>query len=214
LQQHRYSVLQALGNGRVWCLVGIYLGMMIGSYTLTLWAPQLVKSLSAGYSNSLVGFLVMIPSLIGLSGMILVSRSSDRKLERRYHVAIPTAAGALALLLLGTARSPVVAVPLLALLAVGVYSALGPFWALPSQFLTGFSAAAGIGLINSIGNLGGFIGPAIIGTMTQWTGSLRAGLAVIGICMLVSATLVLLLSTEARARGLTVAKDMDTASIK
>jgi ACS family tartrate transporter-like MFS transporter len=198
LKLHKYSVVQALANGRVWCLVAIYLGMMIGSYTLTLWAPQLVKSLSSRYSNSVVGFLVMIPSLVGLAGMILVSRSSDRRLERRYHVAIPAIAGGIALMLLGTTQSPFLAVALLSLLAVGVYSFLGPFWALPSQFLTGFSAAAGIALINSIGNLGGFVGPWIIGAMRGWTGSMRAGLAVAGIPLLISATLALLLPRTAR----------------
>ena len=208
LTQHKFSVLQALGNGRVWCLVGIYLGMMIGSYTLTLWAPQLVKSLSVRYSNSLVGFLVMIPSLVGLIGMILISRSSDRKFERRYHVAIPAVAGGLALVLLGSTQQPVFAVAFLAALAVSVYGFLGPFWALPSQFLTGFSAAAGIALINSIGNLGGFIGPAIIGAAKDWTGNVRAGLSVIAVGMLVSATLVLLLPKEARAPGLTVEEKM------
>jgi D-galactonate transporter len=198
LSLHKYSVFQALANGRVWCLVGIYLGMMIGSYTLTLWAPQLVKSLSSRYSNSVVGFLVMIPSLVGLVGMILVSRSSDRRLERRYHVAIPAIAAGIALMLLGTTQSTFVAVGLLSLLAVGVYSFLGPFWALPSQFLTGFSAAAGIALINSIGNLGGFVGPWIIGAMSSRTGSVRAGLAVAGIPLLISAALALLLPRTAR----------------
>jgi MFS transporter, ACS family, tartrate transporter len=214
LQQHKFSVSQALANGRVWCLVGIYLGMMIGSYTLTLWAPQLVKSLSSRYSNSLVGFLVMIPSLVGLLGMILISRSSDRRLERRYHVAIPAVAGALALVLLGSTQQPVFAVAFLAALAVSVYGFLGPFWALPSQFLTGFSAAAGIALINSIGNLGGFIGPSIIGATKNWTGNVRVGLSVIAICMLVSAALVLLLPPEARAHELTGEKKMDTVNIR
>jgi MFS transporter, ACS family, tartrate transporter len=91
-----------------------------------------------------------------------VSRSSDRMLERRYHVAIPAVVAGTALLLLGTAPSPVLSMALLCLLAVGVYSYLAPFWALPNEFLTGYSAAAGIALVNSVGNLGGFLGPATI----------------------------------------------------
>jgi MFS transporter, ACS family, tartrate transporter len=86
--------------------------MMIGQYALTSWAPQLVKSLSPRYSNSMVGILVAIPYLVGLAAMILVSCSSDRKLERRYHAAIPALMGGVGLLLLGTTRSPAYSVTL------------------------------------------------------------------------------------------------------
>jgi ACS family tartrate transporter-like MFS transporter len=89
LEHRRYSVFQALASGRVWHLVLIYFGMLVGTYTPSSWVPQLVKSLSTGYSNTMVGFLVTIPNLVALVAMILVSRSSDRRLERRYHVAIP-----------------------------------------------------------------------------------------------------------------------------
>jgi MFS transporter, ACS family, tartrate transporter len=198
LDQHHYSVLQAMTNGRVWRLAAIHFGMLIGLYTLSFWVPQLVKSLSSRYSNSTVGFLLMIPHLVGLVGMILISRSSDRMLERRYHVAICGVSGGVALALLGAARSPFVSLTLLSLLAISVYSYLGPFWALPNQFLTGLSAAAGIALINSVANLGGFVGPYAIGAMSSWTGSMYVGLAFAGIPLLVSATLVLLLPREAR----------------
>jgi predicted MFS family arabinose efflux permease len=124
LEEHKYSVLQALANGRVWHLVLIYFGMMIGLYALNSWAPQLVKSLPSLYSNSMIGLLLTIPSLVALAAMIFVSRSSDRKLERRYHVAIPAIMGAAALVLLGTTRSPFYSLTLLTVLAVGVYSFL------------------------------------------------------------------------------------------
>jgi ACS family tartrate transporter-like MFS transporter len=199
LEQHRYSVLQALACGRVWHLVLIYFALMIGQYTLQSWTPQLVKSLSSLYSNSFVGFLVTIPNLAGLAAMILVSRSSDRKLERRYHVAIPAIVAGGAFVLLGATRSPFYSLTLLCLLAAGIYSCIGPFWALPNEFLTGFSAAAGIALINSFGNLGGFAGPYMMGAITMRTGSLYAGLAVAGVSLFVSATLVLLLPKKARA---------------
>ena len=199
LGQRRYSALQALANGRVWHLVLIYFGMMIGYYTLQSWSPQLLRSLSSGYSNTVIGFLVMIPSLVGLPAMILVSHSSDRGLERRYHVAIPAIMGAVALVLLGTTRSPFYSTALLCLLAASVCSFLGPFWALPSEFLTGFSAAAGIALINSVGNLGGFAGPYVIGSIATKTGNLYAGLAIAGVPLFLSATLVLLLPRRARS---------------
>ena len=199
LEEHPHSLFQVLVGGRAWHLVLIYSGMMIGQYALTSWAPQLVKSLSPRYSNSMVGLLVAIPYLLGLAAMILVSWSSDRKLERRYHAAIPALMGGVGLLLLGTTRSPAYSVTLLTLLAVGVYSFYGPFWALPSEFLTGFSAAAGIALVNCVGNLGGFVGPYMIGAIAMRTGNLYAGLALAGIPSFLSAILVLLLPRNPRA---------------
>ena len=133
LGQRRYSVLQALASGRVWHLVLTYCGLMIGLQTLNSWAPLLVKSLSSLYSNSMIGLLLAIPNLVGLAAMIFVSRSSDRTLERRYHVAIPSLMAGIALVLLGTTPSSFFSVALLCLLAAGVYSYLGPFWALPSE---------------------------------------------------------------------------------
>jgi MFS transporter, ACS family, tartrate transporter len=149
LEQRRYSALPALASGRVWYLVLTYFGITLGNWALISWAPQLLKSLSSHYSNSMIGLLVTIPNLLGLVAMILVSRSSDRMLERRYHVAIPAIIAAAALVLLGATRSPFYSVTLLCFLAAGAYSCSGPFWALPSEFLTGYSAAAGIALINS-----------------------------------------------------------------
>jgi len=197
LEQRQYSVLQALASGRVWHLVLIYFGMMIGWYALQSWTPQLVKSLSSPYSNSMIGLLVAIPHIVGLAAMIFVSRSSDRALERRYHVAIPATVAGIALVLLGTTSSVFFSVALLCLVAAGVYSILGPLWTLPSEFLTGFAAAAGIALINSVGNLGGFAGPYIIGAISMRTGNLYAGLAIAGVSLFISATFVLLLPRKA-----------------
>jgi ACS family tartrate transporter-like MFS transporter len=183
----------------VWHLVLTYFGVMVGNYALQSLAPQLVKSLSSLYSNSTVAVLVTIPNLVGLAAMIIVSRSSDRKLERRYHAAIPAIVAAGAVVLLGTTRSPFYSVTLLSFLAVGLYSFFGPFWALPCEFLTGFSAAAGIALINSVGCLGGFVGPYLIGAIAMRTGNLYGGFALAGVFLFVSATLVLLLPRERRA---------------
>jgi len=201
LDHRGYSALQALASGRVWHLVLTYFGMTLGVWTLISWAPQLVRSLSSGYSNTIIGFLVMIPSLVGLAAMIFVSRSSDRTLERRYHVAIPAVIAGIALALLGTTSSAFISVALLCVLAAGVYSYFSPFWALPSEFLTGYSAAAGIALINSVGNLGGLVGPYMIGAIAMRTGNLYAGLALAGVFLFVSATLVLVLPRKVRVRA-------------
>ena len=197
LKERHYSVLQAMASPRVWHLVLIYLGMTAGTYTLTLWGPQLVKSFSSVYSNSFVGLLVMIPSLAGLVAMIFIARSSDRMMERRYHVAIPALLGAAALFLLSSVHASFYSVALLSVLALGVCSYYGPFWAIPSEFLTGFSAAAGIALINSVGNLGAFVGPYAIGAIAERTGNMRLGLAMVGAWLFLSATLVLLLPRKA-----------------
>jgi len=145
-----------------------------------------------------VGFLVMIPHLVGLLAMILVSRSSDQKLERRYHVAIPAIIGGIALLLLGRTSSPFLSIALLSFVALGIYSFYGPFFSLPSQFLTGFSAASGIALINSVANLGGFAGPYAIGVINARTGSLYGGLAAVGVSLFLCATLTVVLPRERR----------------
>jgi ACS family tartrate transporter-like MFS transporter len=199
LQQRQYSVLQALASGRVWYLVLTYFGLTLGISAMSSWAPQLVKSLSNRYSSSEVGLLLTIPNLVGLATMILISRSSDRVLERRYHVAIPAITAGLALGLLGTTRSPFYSVILLTFLAIGLYGFMGPFWALPNEFLTGFSAAAGIALINSVGNLSQLVGPYMIGAIAMRTGNLYAGLALAGVPLFLSATLVLLLPRKASA---------------
>jgi ACS family tartrate transporter-like MFS transporter len=132
--------------------------------------------------------LVMIPHLVGGVAMVLVSLSSDRRLERRYHTGIPVLLGGVALLLMGVFHSTFALITLLSLLAVAAYAWTGPFFALPSEFLTGSAAAAGIGLINSVGNLGGFVGPYTMGVMSGWTGGVYGGLVLMGIPMLLSAT--------------------------
>ena len=198
LEHRRYSTLQALLNGRVWHLVLIYFGLMVGLWTLNSWGPQLVKSLSTHYSNTAVGLLLTIPNLLALAAMLAVARSSDRKLERRYHVAIPALVGTAALLLLGTTPSPIFCVSLLCLLAAGIFSCLSPFWALPSEFLTGYSAAVGIALINSVGNLGGFFGPFTIGFVAERSGTLSVGLALAAVPVFMAAILVLLLPKKER----------------
>lgn len=186
---------QALVHGRVWHLTAIYFAAAMGFYSMIFWMPQFLKAFSSEYSNTTVGFLVMIPYLVGLPALILVGRSSDRKLERRYHAAIPLIIGGASLVLLATTTTTSVflAVTLWCLVASGYFGFFGPFWSLPNEFLTGFSAAAGIALINCIGNLGGFVGPYVIGAINRRTGSFHGGLIFAGISLIVSAMLILTL---------------------
>jgi MFS transporter, ACS family, tartrate transporter len=148
---------------------------MISWQGMSLWMPQLMKDSSGRQSNTTVGILVMIPYLVALIVMILVAHRSDRTLERRYHAAVPLIVGAISLALLATTGtgSVLVSVALWCLAVSGICCLWGPFWSLPNEFLAGYSAAAGIALINSIGNLGGFVGSYTIGTISKGTGSFR-----------------------------------------
>jgi ACS family tartrate transporter-like MFS transporter len=175
LAKHRISAVQVFTNGRVWHLICIGFALFVGVYTINFWTPQLVKSLLAGYSNTVIGLVVMIPNLAALSAMFFVSRSSDRKLERRYHAAIPAIVGGAALLSLGTTQSALISVALLSFAAAGVFSFYGPYLALPCEFLTGLSAASGIAFINSFAHLGGFIGPQAVGWILRKQGACTTG---------------------------------------
>jgi ACS family tartrate transporter-like MFS transporter len=199
LQSHHMSAIQALTNRRVWQLGLTALAWDIGLYWMSFWMPQVLKSLSSLYSNTLVGFLVVIPQLVGLVGMVLVSRSSDRSLERRLHTAIPAIVGGTALLLLTMTRSPIASIVLLSLMAAGIYSFIAPFFTIPSEFLSGYSAASGIALINSVANIGAFIGPYAIGAITGKTRSPSGGMVFGGVSLLVSATLALFLPKQPRS---------------
>ena len=189
------SVRGALVHGRVWHLTAIYFLAAITNFSMVFWMPQFMKSLSSQYSNTTVGILVMIPYVVALPVMIFVSRNSDRTLERRYHVAIPETVAAIALLGLAanSANSAFFYVALWCFVAAGMNSLYAPFWALPNEFLTGFSAAAGIALINSVGNLGSFVGPYAMGAINQRTGSFRGGLLFAGISLFASAMLMIAL---------------------
>jgi ACS family tartrate transporter-like MFS transporter len=198
LASHNISAGQALMNKRIWHLGIIGFTLNTGMYSMNFWMPQLVKSVASGISYGMIGLLVMIPHLVGLPVMVMVSRSSDRKQERRFHAAIPAIAAGIALASLGATYSIFLTILLLSVAALGIYSVYGPFYSLPGDFLTGFAAASGIALVSSLANLGGFAGPYATGWISQKTGSLYGGLAVAGISLFVSATLMLLLPKRLR----------------
>jgi MFS family permease len=191
------SLAQTLCSPRVWHLACIGFFHGFASYTFTFWLPQILKSAFVGQSNTMVGLLIMVPNLLGLVAMILVSRHSDRTLERRYHMASTTVLAGIALLLLGTPHSSFFSIILLSAAAIGAYSYLPVFFSVPSEFLTGFSAAAGIALVTSVANFGGFVGPYTVGIIRQKTGNPYYGLVCAGVSFLISASLSLLLPIRA-----------------
>jgi D-galactonate transporter len=193
------SAAEALHNRRVWHLAVIGVTHAVATYSISFWLPQLVKSLLGDQSNTLVGFLLIIPYVVALIGMIVISRHSDRTLERRYHVAACAFVAGIALISLGTTHHIFFSVALLSIAVLGTFSLLPVFFALPGDFLTGFSAASGIALITSIANLGGFAGPYAVGFIHDRTGNLYAGMAVVGLSLFACAVLTLFLPKRVHA---------------
>jgi ACS family tartrate transporter-like MFS transporter len=180
----------ALGSGRVWLLGLLYFLLVNGFYGVSLWLPQIVQRLS-GAGDLLVGVVSAVPYVVAAVGMVIVGAHSDRTGERRWHVAVPAVVGALGLVAAGRASSPVGALVALSVAALGIWSALGPFWALPTTQLRGTAAAAGIALVNSLGNLGGFAGPYGIGVVREATGSFSGGLDALAVALVVAGALAL-----------------------
>ncbi|WP_341319294.1 MFS transporter [Paraburkholderia sp. IMGN_8] len=186
---HAAGALAALRDARVWVMSMIYFGTSAGLYTLGLWAPLIIRQF--GFSAFGTGALNAIPSVLAVVGMVLWARHSDRSGERTWHVVIPCVAAGIGLAWAGFADTAVAVVLALVVVNVGISAAKAPLWAMPSTFLSGAGAAAGIAMINSIGNLGGFVGPFAIGWLKTVTGGYAAGLYVVAASLAVSAMLAL-----------------------
>jgi len=177
------GLLQAVKSGRVWILCLVYFSLIVAMYGITLWMPLMLKS-ATGFSNFLVGVVSALPYLAATVFMVLLGILSDRTGERRPFVAGSLALAAAGLLLSVFASSPVWSIACLVIAAAGIWGALGPFWAFAGSFLSGAGAATGFALINSIGNLGGFTGPFLVGFFLDSTGSYAAGMTFMGLTVL------------------------------
>ena len=190
------SVSQTLFNSRVWLLGLIYFCFVMGLYGVGFWLPTIIKALGV---KSLfdVGLLTAIPYAVATVGMILVSRSADARRERRWHVVIPALAGSVGLVL-STLLSgdPAMAMAALSLATVGIITTLPLFWSLPTAYLGGVAAAAGIALINSLGNLAGFVSPFLIGKIKDATQSTDAGMFMLATSLIIGAALTLTLPAK------------------
>jgi MFS transporter, ACS family, tartrate transporter len=171
----RVSVLQALANPRVILLGVLSFGQMTAMNGLIMWLPLVVKGFQR--SNIAVGFIVAIPYIFAVASTLAWARHSDKTGERVWHVAIPAFVGGGGLLISATASSPVVQLLGVSIGVAGLYSAMPAFWALPTAFLGGAAAASGLALINTIGNIGGFVGPSLIGYIKVLTGHFSWGIA-------------------------------------
>jgi sugar phosphate permease len=188
--RHRFT--DVFRDGRVWALSLVYLCMMHGFYGINFWMPTIIQELGLDPQNYLaVGLLSMVPWGVAAVTMVLVGSHSDRSGERFWHAIVPllvTTAGFLGLALLGHRVLP--AMICLTMVATGLLTAVVVFWSIPAAFLSGTAAAAGIAWINSVGNLGGFFGPELIGRIRTATDSsesafyLLTALALLGACTL------------------------------
>jgi len=190
--RHGVGLKAAMMHPTVWLLGLILFACQCGSYGLTLWIPQIVRGLS-GLGDFTVSTISALPYVAAAIGMIAIGASSDRTGERFLHIAVPSAIGSLGFILSAYFTSPLPGMIALTIAAVGDLGTRGPFWALPTRFLTGSAAAAGIALINTMASLGGFVGPSAVGLVRELTGSFAGGLVFLAALLLLAAGAALLL---------------------
>lgn len=184
---HGVSVLQSLADARVLALAFIWFANTTANLGLAFFLPQILKGL--GLTDMQTGVMTSVPYIFGTLGIVAFGLISDRYNERRWTLCAALALTAIGLTAAGALSGSLLAVAVMAVAAVGIYGAKPPFWPLPSTFLSGSAAAAGIALINSIGNLGGFVGPYVIGWLHDATHSYQAGLYFLAGLSLVAAVL-------------------------
>jgi ACS family tartrate transporter-like MFS transporter len=196
--EHR-DLWTALRDPRVYALGIVYFGYSMSFYGVGLWLPQIVQGM--GVSNLAIGFVIAPAYIAAVIAMIFWGRSSDKRNERVWHVALPAFMMIAAFLTASLSHSNLIIFLALSLVLVGSMALQGPFWVLPSAFLGGAAAAGGIALINTMGTAaGGFAGPDILGLLRQATGGYSVGMAVLAIGPLLTAGIVLFMARALNAR--------------
>jgi ACS family tartrate transporter-like MFS transporter len=187
---HTHSVRAALTNRRLWLLSAVYFTIPVALYAFGFFLPQIIRSSYRG-SNFAIGVLSAIPYLAGVIAMLVTSRHSDRVGERRWHVAVAALTSGAGFFGTAFVHGIVPSMIMLSIAMLGLASMFGPFWTLSTSFVGGAGAAAGIALINSLGNIGGFVGPYLLGYVKTRTDSFAMGLILIGMAVIVGGALVL-----------------------
>jgi MFS transporter, ACS family, tartrate transporter len=194
------NLWQVLISPRIWMLSMVYFGVSTTMYGLTLWLPSVIQSLSK-LSYFVTGIVSALPFVVAAVVMVLVGMLSDRTGERRWHTAIPAFAGAAAVAGAAYGSSAIIVVACIALGMAFAEAMVGPFWAMATSRMAGLSAAAGIAVINSLANLGGYFGPDIIGFFRKLNGGFRGGLLAIGATLALSGTIALIVGRPGPARA-------------
>lgn len=185
------SFRSALRDYRVYALCFVYFSISAGAYLISFWLPTIIKRLGS-FTSFELGFVIAIPYLVAAVSMVVVAAHSDRTGERRWHLAISGAVGVFALIMSTQVASLVVAVALFSVATAALLSMMPIFWTLPAKFLTGAAAAGGIALINSVGNLSGFVSPFMAGYISDLTGSLHGSLWAIAATLLAGCVVIVL----------------------
>jgi MFS transporter, ACS family, tartrate transporter len=191
------SLREAISNSTVWILSLVYFGIVFGLYGVTFWLPQIIQSFGKR-SDFEIGLLSAIPFVGAAIAMVFAGKASDLSGERRWHLAICAAIGAIGLILASMTRSPILSLGALSIAAAGIWGSFGPFWAMPAEFLSGTAAAGAIALVNSIGNLGGFAGPYAVGMVKQATHSFAGGMILMAVSLVAAGMLGLTLPVAVR----------------
>ena len=190
---------QALTRPRVLALGLLYFCIVIGFYGISFWMPQVIQTY--GLNPLEIGFLTAIPYFFAAIAMVLWGAHSDRTGERIWHVALPLFLAGAAFAWSAATLPLALILVALTLATIGTYAAIGTFWSLPTSILTGTGAAAGLALINSMGNTGGLVGPPIIGAIKQQTGSFTAALLFLAGALVIGALIALMFGRAQRARA-------------
>jgi MFS family permease len=200
---HHTGAKASLGNVRVWALGFVYFGSVYGLYALSFFLPTIITGFSERFGTEFslvqVGLITAIPYAFGAVAMFFWSRHGDRTGERVWHAALPLFVGAVAISVALYLTSPFTTMIAVTVACVAICCALPCFWPLPQAFLTGAAAAAGIALINTIGNSAGFLAPYVTGWLTDLTGTSNAGMWAVGGAMVLAGIIVLALRGGAAA---------------
>jgi MFS family permease len=186
-----HGTLEAFKDLRVWFMCLIYFCFILGQYGLNFWMPTLIRTAGVRGATA-IGVVSAIPYIVTLVMMNLLGHSADRRRERRWHLAVPALIGAAGFVVAPTAPNVGVAIAALSLAAAGAITCAPLFWSLPTAFLAGAGAAAGIAVVNSVGNLAGFVAPYVIGWAKDATGSAAVGMYAIAGGLVVGAACALL----------------------
>src|SRR5258708_1107290 len=197
----RLSLLRALGDPRVLALSMIYLMSVTANYGIVFFMPQIIKGI--GLTNMMTGVVSSVPYIIGIIGLLAWGWSSDRNGERRWHLIAASTVGALGFAFAAWSGASYWALIGMSAATVGIYGSRASFWPMPSIFLTGTAAAGAIALINATGNLGGYVGPFIVGWIKDSTGSFENGLYFLAACSLACAAITFFAPRAAGEQGAT-----------
>ncbi|MFJ7161971.1 MFS transporter [Bacillus safensis] len=198
----------ALIDPKLWYLALIYFVYTAGTLGVGYWMPQIIKGLSSYLSNTQIGFIATIPYIIASIVMNYWSRRSDRTGERRIHTALPLLVAGLTLLSVGMVSNPFIAMIFITISLAAMYCFKGPFWSLPTMILSPATVAVGIAVINSIGSLGGFVGPYAVGWLKDATRKMQAGLIFLSMILIIAFLLVLAMKFEQRRTPLKSQKEI------